>query len=81
MKKIILAAAILFGLSGIASAQVKPKKAEKIKVATTTTTTTPGPKKADGTLDMRYKQNKVKAKPVKLKADGTPDKRYKVNKQ
>lgn len=46
---------------------------------------TPPPKmmKADGTPDMRYKENKaMKSAPAagKLKKDGTPDMRYKANK-
>ncbi len=37
--------------------------------------------KADGTPDMRYKENKGKAAPVvHTKKDGTPDMRYKENK-
>jgi hypothetical protein len=40
-----------------------------------------GPKKADGTPDMRYKENKATAKPTgPKKADGTPDMRFKANK-
>ena len=40
------------------------------------------PKKADGTPDMRYKENKAKpATTGPTKKDGTPDKRYKANKK
>lgn len=44
---------------------------------------TQGKTKKDGTPDMRYKENKNKAKPSPkhLKKDGTPDKRYKENKK
>ena len=41
------------------------------------------PVKADGTPDMRYKENKTAAKPAVAapkKADGTADMRYKANK-
>lgn len=73
MKKLILAIALMFALTGVTFAQTSPKK--------TTTATTTGPKKKDGTPDMRYKTNKEAAKPTThLKKDGTPDKRYKENK-
>jgi hypothetical protein len=37
--------------------------------------------KADGTADMRYKENKMSTQTTtKMKADGTPDMRYKANK-
>ena len=40
--------------------------------------------KADGTRDMRYKENKMTSTTAagngKMKADGTPDMRYKANK-
>jgi len=37
--------------------------------------------KADGTPDMRYKENKMtKTTAGPMKADGTPDMRYKANK-
>lgn len=55
-------------------------KASTTTKATTTTTAT-GPKKKDGTLDMRYKVNKEAKTSTHLKKDGTPDKRYKENKK
>ena len=36
--------------------------------------------KADGTRDMRYKENKTTKMTGPMKADGTPDMRYKANK-
>jgi len=39
--------------------------------------------KADGTADMRYKENKMNSSSKTtgpMKADGTPDMRYKTNK-
>ncbi|GAB3584732.1 hypothetical protein GCM10027345_32140 [Hymenobacter daeguensis] len=36
--------------------------------------------KADGTADMRYKENKTTKTTGPMKADGTPDMRYKANK-
>ena len=74
MKKLILAFAFMLAFTGFTFAQTTPAKK-------TTTTTTAGPKKKDGTPDMRYKTNKEAAKPTThLKKDGTPDKRYKENK-
>ncbi|MBL0359069.1 MAG: hypothetical protein IPP72_20380 [Chitinophagaceae bacterium] len=80
----------MVGFTGIASAQqVKKKveptaaKLEKVKPAVAVTAVKEGdaPKKADGTLDKRYKVNKQKLVPSgKLKKDGTPDKRFKENK-
>jgi hypothetical protein len=81
MKKLILIASLLLGMSGILSAQTTPAKStSSAKTATTKPAT--GPTKKDGTPDMRYKANKEAAKtPTQhLKKDGTPDKRYKENK-
>lgn len=54
------------------------------KSATTSTSTSATKVKADGTPDMRYKENKEAAKKTNTtthkKADGTPDMRYKENK-
>ena len=67
MKKFLLIASLMFALTGFSFAQTTP-------AAT-------GPKKKDGTADMRYKANKNAAKPpVHAKKDGTPDKRFKENK-
>lgn len=60
----------------------QPAKKEEAKKATPATPAKPASKtKADGTPDMRFKENKGKATPAKgpLKADGTPDMRYKAN--
>ncbi|MDP1842509.1 MAG: hypothetical protein Q8K64_03725 [Sediminibacterium sp.] len=73
MKKILLGLLLFIGMFTV-NAQTKPAEKEKAKVV--------GVKKADGTLDMRYKENKEKAKADgPKKADGTPDMRYKENKQ
>lgn len=93
MKKLLTLAAIaLFGFSttfaqtattvkqapkkAVTATKTEAKKADK-KVTTTTTKL-----KADGTPDMRYKENKttkvVTAGPKKK--DGTADMRYKANK-
>lgn len=49
--------------------------------AATPSATAAKPVKADGTPDMRFKENQKAAKPVAgpKKADGTPDMRYKEN--
>jgi hypothetical protein len=97
MKRFVLIVNLLLAFAGFSFAQTpaattaKKPKATKAATATTpataatpATATTPaaGPKKADGTPDMRYKANKDAAKtpPQHLKKDGTPDKRYKENK-
>lgn len=89
MKKLLIALCFMLGFAGIASAQqVKKKvepaatKLEKVKPAATRVAKEgEGPKKADGTLDKRYKVNKERTAPAgKLKKDGTPDRRYKENK-
>jgi hypothetical protein len=87
MKKVIVLASMLLAFAGFSFAQTAPAKTDK-KVAAKTATpataaTTAGPKKKDGTADMRYKANKDAAKPaapVHTKKDGTADKRYKENK-
>lgn len=88
MKKLIIAAAMLFGFAGMASAQKATAAAPAQKSTTANATAKPTIStaqtvhtKADGTPDMRYKENKAKAAPVvHKKADGTPDKRFKENK-
>jgi len=91
MKRFVLIVNLLLAFAGLTFAQTpaattaKKTKATKAATATTpATAATPaaGPKKADGTPDMRYKANKDAAKtpPQHLKKDGTPDKRYKENK-
>ncbi len=82
MKKLLIAACLFLGFALTTTAQTKPAK----KATTTTksdTTKTATHLKADGTPDMRYKENKEAAKPAPagpLKKDGTPDMRYKANK-
>ena len=86
MKKVIVLASMLLAFAGFSFGQTAPAKTDKkttAKTATTATTaTTAGPKKKDGTADMRYKANKdaAKTQPVHTKKDGTADKRYKENK-
>ena len=90
MKRIVLIVNLLLAFAGFTFAQTPAATTAKKPKATKAATTTPaaaatpaaGPKKADGTPDMRYKANKDAAKtpPQHLKKDGTPDKRYKENK-
>ena len=88
MKKLVLIVNLLLAFAGFTFAQAPAAtKPKATKAATTTkpaaaTTPAAGPKKADGTPDMRYKANKDAAKtpPQHLKKDGTPDMRYKENK-
>ena len=92
MKRFVLIVNLLLAFAGFSFAQAPAattaKKPKATKAATTTakpaaaTTPAAGPKKADGTPDMRYKANKDAAKtpPQHLKKDGTPDKRFKENK-
>ncbi len=75
MKKIIFTLFILVGL--LSSSIAQNKTAEKAKAPSKEVK-----KKADGTPDMRYKENQEKAKAEgPKKADGTPDMRYKENKE
>ena len=95
MKKIILALTAVVCLVTFAISQDK-----KAKAATPAVKATPAAKatpavaakpaapaaktKADGTPDMRYKENKGKAAAPAagpLKKDGTPDKRFNANKE
>lgn len=88
MKKLLIAFAMLLGVSGYASAQA-PAAAKSTKpAATKSATAKPAAKpaatasngvvlKKDGTPDKRYKN----APAGPLKKDGTPDKRYKANKK
>jgi hypothetical protein len=90
MKRFVLIVNLLLAFAGFTFAQTpaattaKKPKATKAATTTSSASTTPaaGPKKADGTPDMRYKANKDAAKtpPQHLKKDGTPDKRFKENK-
>lgn len=77
MKKIMTLLLVLICLSLQPFAQTK----ENTKSKSTTT----APTKKDGTLDMRFKENKNKKDTTKikgpLKKDGTPDKRFKANKK
>jgi type II secretory pathway component PulC len=73
MKKMLLSLSLLMAISLTTIAQHSPKVKKEAAAKT----------KADGTPDLRFKENKEK-KEVKskgpLKADGTPDKRFKANK-
>jgi hypothetical protein len=92
MKKIILIASFVLAFAGLNFAQTTPaastkktppaKTAVAPKPAPAATGTAAGPKKKDGTADMRYKANKdaAKAPPVHTKKDGSADMRYKENK-
>lgn len=89
MKKLLIAACFMLGFAGLASAQAVKKsvpakvvKMEKAKPAAAPVADASGPKKADGTLDKRFKANKSAKTEATgpMKADGTPDKRYKANK-
>jgi hypothetical protein len=82
MKKLILAAAMLFSVSAFSFAQTKAPSGK------TQTSQQPAKKdtahmKKDGTPDKRYKENKTAKDTavVHTKKDGTPDKRYKENKK
>jgi len=80
MKQLIVALFFLAGTLGFTN--VNAQKKTTAKTTTTTTTTTTAHTKKDGTLDMRYKENKEKKAPAgPLKKDGTPDMRYKANKK
>ena len=96
MKKLLIAAIMLFAGTGI-FAQAQPKKSAsdatkatpaKKDTVKTMAKTAPmpkpaGPAKKDGSADMRYKANKEAAKPAPagpLKKDGSADMRYKANK-
>ncbi|GAB1463298.1 hypothetical protein [Pedobacter sp. UBA4863] len=84
MKKLLTLAAIaLFGLSTtFAQTVTTVKQTPKKTTVTTKTKSTSVKLKADGTPDMRYKENKaVKANIAgPKKKDGTADMRYKANK-
>ncbi len=99
MKKIIIAACLMLGFAGMATAQKVEKKAApakeakmektpvakeaKMEKAAVAATPAVGPKKADGTPDKRFKENKANAAAPAgpVKKDGTPDKRYNANKK
>lgn len=92
MKKLLIALVLFLGFTGFTVAQkpaakMETKKTTKVEVAKTPAKVVKMDKevaktKKDGTLDMRYKENKEKMKPVgPVKKDGTPDKRYKANKK
>jgi len=93
MKKLFIAICLMAGIAGVATAQQATQKApvkkelkapavaEKLKPSAALTA---GPKKTDGTLDKRFKTNKVTTTAPAVgpvKKDGTPDKRYKANKK
>jgi len=65
------------------TAPVKAGVKQEAKKVETKTTTTASKLKADGTPDLRFKENKAKAVTKVVgptKKDGTADMRYKVNK-
>ncbi|RQO31583.1 hypothetical protein DBR32_06395 [Taibaiella sp. KBW10] len=83
MKKFLtILLVLIFSITGLyaQSTTATSKKAAKKE----TQSTTSGTKlKADGTPDMRYKENQTKTKPAAgpTKKDGTADMRYKANKK
>ncbi len=80
MKKLLLSVLLFAGFTIFSSAQTKT--IEKTKTTAPAAKTATGPKKTDGTPDMRYAENKgkVAATAGPKKADGTPDMRYAENK-
>jgi hypothetical protein len=80
MKKLVLAAAMLFSLSAFSFAQTKTQSGQKQAPQQHAQKDTTHMKK-DGTPDKRYKENKTAKDTavVHTKKDGTPDKRYKEN--
>ena len=101
MKKLLIAAFMVLGFTGLVSAQqaatktVVTKTKEKavvkkdgtakvVKMEKSSKVAVTG-LKADGTPDMRLKENKTKTKTVTVtgptKKDGTADMRYKANKK
>ncbi len=95
MKKLMIAACMMLGFAGIATAQQavkatpgKKAKMEMVKKDAPAAKVVKMEKaapamKADGTPDMRFKANKGKAAKATgpTKKDGTPDKRFKANKK
>lgn len=79
MKKLMLAIALLLGVTTFSLAQVPASK----KAATKQQPAKDTAKhlKQNGTPDMRYKANKQAPPPVHMKKDSTPDRRYKENKK
>ena len=101
MKKLLIAAFMMMGFTGLVSAQQtapkttvtkttdkavvkKVEQGKVVKMEKSNHVATTG-LKADGTPDMRLKENKIKAKTVTTsgptKKDGSPDMRYKANKK
>ena len=102
MKKLLIAAFMMMGFTGIVSAQQTAPKtvvtkttdksvvkkegtAKVVKMEKSNHVATTTGLKADGTPDMRLKENKVKTKTVTTtgptKKDGSADMRYKANKK
>lgn len=78
-KKIIIIIVAIFCCLSVTNVNAQTKKKEPVKTETGAPV-----RKADGSLDMRYRKNKElvnkKAKGPRKK-DGTPDMRYKKNKE
>lgn len=100
MKKLLIATCMMLGFAGIATAQQAASKPKTAKTTDMKVVKKDAPAKvvkmdklkpvaasglkADGTPDMRLKENKTKAKPAAAgptKKDGTADMRYKSNKK
>jgi hypothetical protein len=81
-KSALLMAMVFFATIAFGPTNIFAAKKDQKPVPAKSVTTTSGPTKKDGTLDMRYKQNKEVAKPAgPTRKDGTPDMRYKANKK
>lgn len=79
MKRILTLLALAIGLTTATLAQTKPSTPAK---PTTAAKPAAAKVKADGTPDMRFKENKEAVKATgQKKADGTPDMRFKENKK
>jgi hypothetical protein len=80
MKKVLIAVCFMIGLTGLATAQTgKKKEPQQVKTEkarpSAASMLVDRPKKADGTIDRRFKKNKG------LKKDGTLDMRFEKNKK
>ncbi len=101
MKKLLIAFCMMIGFAGVATAQTTAAKPATTKTADLKVVKKDAPAKvvkmdktkpvaasglkADGTPDMRLKENKAKAKTATVagptKKDGTADMRFKANKK
>ncbi len=80
MKKVLIALSFMMGFTGLATAQTaKKKELQQVKTEkarpSAESMLVDRPKKADGTLDRRFKKNRG------VKKDGTLDMRFEKNKK